>query len=308
MLRHECVVVPGIGALIARRVTAFFDEERGIMTPPRRELGFNGEIADSDGLIAASIARAEGIGFNEAAAIVDEECGALRAQLDADGEVALGHLGMLRSTPEAIIFEPRASTSIAPRLIGLPEVNVSPIELTSVPAPEEQRPRWRETVKRTLRVAASIAVVLSLGAMLTTPVLDHRAELASFGRSLLADSTAAAPAPAQRSGQPTGLFIAIPDPSTSTIDWTPAPQPEPQTTVAGDPRPDRYFLVIASLPSRVQAEKYMSALPDSASFKVMYSGSRYRIYAASAPTYAGAYAGLTPELASRFPDAWVCRP
>lgn len=299
-------MVPGIGALIARRVSAFFDEERGVIVPPRRELGFNGEITDSDGLIAASVARAEGLGFNEAAAIVEEECGALRAQLDADGEVALGRLGLLRRGADAgaITFEPLASTSIAPRLIGLPEVAATPLDLAATAPEVASVPRWRVALKRTLRVAASIAVVLSLGAMLTTPVIDHRAELASFGRTFVADTAVTASV----QNEVTGLYIAIPDPSASIIECPALPAPRAEVKAAADNRPDRYFLVIASLPSRVQAEKYLSALPDSASFKVMYSGSRYRVYAASGPTYEAAYASLTPELASRFPDAWVCRP
>ena len=65
---HECVVLPGWGAFIARRVPASFCMQGNVlMTPPSRGLAFNAELREDDGLLVSSMCRREKMSYPEAA-------------------------------------------------------------------------------------------------------------------------------------------------------------------------------------------------------------------------------------------------
>lgn len=97
---HDCVVLPGWGAFISRRLPARFDAENpDVMLPPCRRLTFNAELTETDGLVAASISRRDGISYAEADRVVATELGAVMSQLEHDGELLFGHLGAFMKLP-----------------------------------------------------------------------------------------------------------------------------------------------------------------------------------------------------------------
>lgn len=106
--RHDCVTVPGIGALMVRHKPARFDEQNPlILLPPSRDLVFNGAIVESDGVLENSVSRRDGVSFEVARRIVQDEAELLLQQLKAFGSLVLGHLGELTYTEYGtIIFNP----------------------------------------------------------------------------------------------------------------------------------------------------------------------------------------------------------
>lgn len=106
--RHDCVTVPGIGALMVRHKPARFDERNPlILLPPSRDLVFNGAIVESDGVLESSVARRDGVSFEVARRIVNEEAEVLLQQLRAFGSLVLGHLGELTYTEYGtVVFSP----------------------------------------------------------------------------------------------------------------------------------------------------------------------------------------------------------
>ncbi len=76
-----CVVIPGVGAVLSRRVSACFDASTGRFMPPAVEYSFNGALSRSDGALASSVARSRGIAYEQAARIVDEAASDMRRAL-----------------------------------------------------------------------------------------------------------------------------------------------------------------------------------------------------------------------------------
>lgn len=106
--RHDCVTVPGIGALMVRYRPARFDNRNSLVIhPPSRELVFNGALVESDGVLENSIARRDGVSFEAARRIVNEEAESLSHQLRTFGSLMLGRLGELIYTEYGtILFNP----------------------------------------------------------------------------------------------------------------------------------------------------------------------------------------------------------
>ena len=70
----------------------------------------------------------------------------------------------------------------------------------------------------------------------------------------------------------------------------------------------RYFLVVASLPTRKAADEYIAHSVDRDSLSVLESGGRYRVYIAVGATYSDAFNKRGANgYGDRYPDAWVCK-
>ena len=113
LLRHDCVIVPGLGAFIATTTPANFDMGKGMITPPSRAFMFNQAVALDDGLLANSIARKAGISFEDARNAIVRCVAKIKEIINNDGFIKIGSLGYLQLGKENnLLFSP-AKTGIA---------------------------------------------------------------------------------------------------------------------------------------------------------------------------------------------------
>lgn len=79
--------------------------------------------------------------------------------------------------------------------------------------------------------------------------------------------------------------------------------PKPSAVAARFNDSDRYCVIVASFPTKEQADLYVGS-HSGRSFGILEKDGRYRVYSATASTYAGATAQM--DLVGQ-PDAWICR-
>lgn len=311
ILRHDCVIVPDLGAFIAQYIPARIDEESGFIIPPARELSFNSQVAHNDGLLAASIARSTGTTFDIALSSIENQVASLKSQIENCGEFAVGRLGVLRQNTEGnLAFEPFKSTALSPRLIGLPSFTVNPYVVSSSSNNDAPtRNRVRHIFNTAFRAAASVALLIGLGVMLSTPVIEHQAEMAGFGKSITFFQSQAEEIEIPNPNQTLSFSNVNPEKATAIftperVDGASSVQEKPAQLPANDAS---YFLIVASLPTQAKAEEYIAAHPDSC-LKILASGDRYRIYTASGATYNEVFSILSAEdTSTKYPDAWIYR-
>ncbi len=130
--RHECVILPGIGAVISTHRSAKFVEETGEMLPPGREFAFNAEIKSNDGLLANSIARRRKISYDEALTEMTSELAALSYQLKEESEVNIGNVGRLVLESGSIVFKPFTTPDERAARLGLVALQISAPEIKKV--------------------------------------------------------------------------------------------------------------------------------------------------------------------------------
>lgn len=179
MSRHDCVVVPGWGAFIANYMPARYDSERAVLEHPRRSVGFNAEVTHNDGLLAQSIMRREDMGFDEAMRFIADSVAAYRQQLSADNEVSMGRLGYFRRNDgryiEFVPFSHAYSNDVYFGLADLDVKSVAALESdTAAGSPSVIGADRNPFMRRAVRIAASVAVLIGLGIMLTTPIVADR--------------------------------------------------------------------------------------------------------------------------------------
>lgn len=193
LTRHDCVIVPGLGAFIATEHEANLDFDSKVIRPRRREISFNSSVVTDDGLLSHSIARREGLTYEDARRLVATLTERLTADLANEGEVSLGMTGRLVMDSEGLIsFQPRRSAVLSDIM---PEVRLEEKTAIAVEVPETAASMEEEDGMRTIRVradryvftiskravhaAAMLVTILTVGLSLLVPINHDNEQKAS---------------------------------------------------------------------------------------------------------------------------------
>lgn len=332
--RHDCVVLPGIGAFLCNYVPAHFDTvDSQRLNPPGRSLAFNPALCQSDGLLASSVARKEQISYEVASRTVADEVEVLMHQLETGDEIAFGRLGSFRKGVEGqMMFEPADIPSINGFFYGLkpvaavalqerPAAGTAPYAAAVAEAVAETSRRGRRSWRTYAGgIAASLAVIATLAMFILHPIrTSNPTETASIApvpefETVQADFIAETPAADMISipvpEQPVEVseekkFDTEAEQSTATLSAAenkPAVD-EPVGIARRFNNSDPYCVIVASFPSREQARSFVDSHPG-VTMGVLEKDNKYRIYSATAPDYKAANEQKSIIGQS---DAWVCR-
>ena len=198
LTRHDCVIVPGLGAFIVSESEAYIDLERGFIRPRRREISFNSSVVTDDGLLSHSIARREGLSYEDARRMLSNLAEKMTKDLNEEGEASLGMTGRLVKDAEGLItFQPRRS-AITSDIMQEVELHSKAAEktvetelptITSIGEGAEEdgirtirvkSDRYVFTIsKRAVHAAAMIIAILTVGISLLMPINHDNEEKAS---------------------------------------------------------------------------------------------------------------------------------
>jgi len=319
---HDCVIVPAWGAFVARYEPARIDTGLGVIFPPVRTIGFNPDIAHNDGLLAASVVRANGITYEAASQAIANCVKEWKLRLSEQGRLTLKHIGEFEhqhgSTP---CFVAADSPLLSPWLANLAPVAAKPVGQT-VGGASVIKNDFSPVPRRAIRIfrsvgklAASVALFIGLGVLVSTPIVVDKTP----------DQASLTPLPVITPPKSIQAPVIIPEKDTlPALEVVPQAQTETptrqSTNVASKPEPkpaatvsvrriddsDPYCLIVASLASSDEAAAYLSRATDK-QLKLLEQDGKFRIYAATGQTVGQAKAHLTNgSLGRSYPGAWVC--
>lgn len=169
MMRHDCVVVPGWGALVASHSPSSSDLSS--ISRPTRLIGFNPSIAHNDGLLAMSVARRHNISYDEACKVIADNVTIFRRQLATGSEVAFGRLGFFKNDDSKLLFTPTLHVEASDEFFGLHNFKFPTLSSQSQTNDEKGQVAPSIFTRRGWRTAAAIALLIGIGALLSTPVV-----------------------------------------------------------------------------------------------------------------------------------------
>lgn len=328
---HDCVIVPGIGAVLCHSESAVYDSAAGCWKAPRRVLSFNPELSRTDGLLAMSVSRREGISVEAAAARVATATAAMRSELESTGRLSLGAAGELMRTPDGMLnYVPGTAAWLSPAMLWLPSFELGESVSASTLAREVARAeirhnRWRTALRRVSVAASIVGGVLALAwvvrtAMPSAPAEQYASvvpvpelsvvELADNDCNLsVEDNTPASELVEVVESTPAEFVDAeqvepvVEEVAESTVAVADAPESDVEVRLNEN---DRYFLIVASLASQSEAEVYVKQ-HNNFNLGILTVDGRFRVYVATGQSSAAALAAKRGNIARQYPDSWVCR-
>ena len=95
LLENDTVIIPGFGAFISDYKSAEINEEADELMPPSKEISFNQQIRNNDGLLVGCIADGEGVTHFDALKKIEKERENIIFQLDKREKVVIEETGEL---------------------------------------------------------------------------------------------------------------------------------------------------------------------------------------------------------------------
>lgn len=120
MLKHDCVIVPGLGGFVTQYVPARYVAEEQLFLPPYRSVGFNSRLVLNDGLLVQSYMQAYDTNYPETLKLIEGAVGSLKETLRQEGEFELSGIGRLTvDVNGGYRFKPLEAGVLSPELYGL---------------------------------------------------------------------------------------------------------------------------------------------------------------------------------------------
>lgn len=311
IISHDCVIIPGIGAILAHREPASFGADGALLSAPVRAFTFNPVLNHNDGLLVSSVARAEGLSYEAAAQQVESATAQMRVSLDEQSSLSLGAVGaLLRNNDGSLRFVPGDCAELSPATMWLPIVDLSvfAMQKSEEGFREEvirRKAAPRRALSRIAKIAATFALIIAVGLTLMTPLKVENPQLASLSidnftpeanKSML-DIPGTASAPVV-------LVLERHADAVTVVDTT--SYSRHHRSYADMPAMN-YCLVVASLASENEALRFVERCNDE-NLGILAKDGRYRVYAVQGVTVADVTAQARAcGIDKRYPDAWVCR-
>ena len=171
LFEHDCVIVPELGGFVANYAPAKIHPVKHTFTPPSKNISFNKNLKNNDGLLANHIATAEKTTYPEALKYISHFTSDTQTRLKKGEIVSVDEIGSLYlDTERNIQFEP-GTTNYLLDAFGLPQFQSPAIKRDTItkriekeftdrsPVPAEKK---KINVKRYVALAIA-APVLILG-------------------------------------------------------------------------------------------------------------------------------------------------
>lgn len=149
LYRYDCVTVPEFGSFLTQRQSAQVHDSTNAFYPPKKQLSFNEQIQNNDGLLVRYIADIEKIPFETAAQNLSKRVKSLKSYLVEGETLSFENIGELILNNEGKIeFNPSYHLNYLTDAFGLSQF-VSPA-VTRVVYKEEA-----ETIERVIPIAVT---------------------------------------------------------------------------------------------------------------------------------------------------------
>jgi cell division septation protein DedD len=176
LLKHDCVIIPGLGGFVSSAKPAMISEANHCVLPPHKAISFNSRLQHNDGLFIHYISGKLSVSYSEAELKIKELNAELNRTLQEKNMVAFPNVGKLRLNAEGnMVFAPAADANLLLQSFGLKTVALPVLHPTPQPVnqtivaelveeatqPEMVAPENKKPLRRRNRAALySLAMVV----------------------------------------------------------------------------------------------------------------------------------------------------
>jgi len=174
LYRYECVILPNLGAFVARNTPSNIDESNNIIQPPSKIISFNASIKENDGLLANHISICENISHEKAIEKISKKIIAYKKALNQGKELKFKNIGLLSLKDNSYIFIPSNKVNFLSSSFGLSKFSTSKINRAGS--------NKNYNVNNYVKYVAILVIALFVGSFITNNYLDeiNQANLISY--------------------------------------------------------------------------------------------------------------------------------
>ena len=128
LYRFDCVILPDFGAFLAKDKPSQYHVNTQVFYPPQRQLNFNAQLKNDDGLLIKSISKTHGMSYDQAQYEVRSFVEDLKSTLHQEKKVKLDQIGSFELTADQILRFNPDNNSLRKDTFGLKPLQVDQLE------------------------------------------------------------------------------------------------------------------------------------------------------------------------------------
>ena len=106
IIQHDCVIIPEFGGFVTKAIPSKIDYDKGIMSPPSKQLLFNIQLLNNDGLLTTEISSVNKISYADASNEIVRKVSEYHAALKEGKKITIHKVGTFQRNQEGLlIFE-----------------------------------------------------------------------------------------------------------------------------------------------------------------------------------------------------------
>ena len=161
---HNCVVIPDFGSFVCRNISAKFTENHSQLLPPNKEIVFNKNLKNNDGILIKNISEIKNISYAESEEKIKLWVKKIKKKIKKGKSISFENIGSLRKIDRNYIFEPNPNSIFLKSSYGLSAVDSLQINNTKVVKPSFNN--------ATLKYAAILILFISFSAISVNSYFD----------------------------------------------------------------------------------------------------------------------------------------
>lgn len=165
LFRYDCVIIPNFGGFVTNKISATFQEETASFSPPFKQISFNNNLKENDGLLANYIASVEKISFEKATSTIENTVFNWKKSLQQDVLKIEGVGYLTLNDNKQLIFNPSKEINYLTSSFGLSSVTTTALE-SHKEISKHIPTRNTDKIKRLtplFKYAATAAILLTIG-------------------------------------------------------------------------------------------------------------------------------------------------
>jgi hypothetical protein len=173
---NECVVIPSFGGFIIKQKSARIDFELGLALPPFKEIAFNIQLKDNDGLLANRFSLVNNVRYSESIRAIEQEVNEWNKTITVGKTLKISKIGQFWKDAEGNIqFEQDRSFNLLLSAYGLEVIHFVPASTEKVITTplEIQRPHKSAVWKYAAAAAIALPIAFySIWIPVKTPAIQ----------------------------------------------------------------------------------------------------------------------------------------
>ena len=158
---HDCVIFPNLGGFVAQYSPANFDEKKSVLSPPHKQILFNKNLVNNDGLLVNAFAQKNNISYENAIESISDILLEINKNLKTQNQHDFQGIGILYNNEGVLNFKQK-SNNLLSSSYGLMSLNIDEFKMSnkSEKVIDLNSSKYLKTQIKNLALAASVILVI----------------------------------------------------------------------------------------------------------------------------------------------------
>ncbi len=308
IIKHNCVIVPQLGGFLTYQASAYISNNK--LHAPMHQIRFNNLLSHQDGLLTEAYMAERGLNYADAIETINREVEEIFSVLERGDSYILGRLGAIYMNENKKVIFTANSAFFLPENFGLSSINLVKLPQTTENKIVITLPKNNNFI----RYAAAVAIIFVFTFFVPTSIKDS-AHHATISFDSLQNLTLSTTTDVSSEIKAEEIIENIITEEIKTVELTEIIEEEVlaevQKTKVVAETGNKYHLIVASLTSRAQAEKYIAEQKnfDPNQLQIIAKENKFRVSAKGFTSYKMAvnYMDSIRENNTTTKNAWILR-